>query len=251
LKRLVHPHIISLLMVFVSESDGSLYAVMPLMHGSLFDRLYQQHILNSRSHDTPYVVTAEQLRLQGEHICAPSGSLLLSLTEILVVAEQLADALCFLSSCHVVHRDVTPSNILIASLSSEQHVTCVKLSDFGSAKAMHPIVCDTASRCDDRRVTTLWYRPPECLEGVEQLASAQQHDDGRCERLDKPHHHQQGYGNLFASSSSSNLGILSIELLASSLSFFFLELKMIMNVLMILLCSSSCSRCMVSGLRPC
>jgi cyclin-dependent kinase 4 len=65
---------------------------------------------------------------------------------------QLLDALYFLHSHRVVHRDLKPQNILVAS------EDCIKVADFGLARLYHSVNMELTTR-----VVTLWYRSPEVL----------------------------------------------------------------------------------------
>lgn len=93
--RLAHPHILPL--YDSGETGGVLYYVMPLVKGeSLRDRL-EQH---------------------------PDG---VALDEVMSIARQIAQAIDHAHSLGIIHRDVTPGNILIA----EGHAV---LADFGVAR---------------------------------------------------------------------------------------------------------------------
>ncbi|KAH8052891.1 protein kinase [Aureococcus anophagefferens] len=67
----------------------------------------------------------------------------------------LLDALAFLHSHHVLHRDVKPANLLISAAG------VLKLADFGYAR----YVADPGGRMS-YECCTLWYRPPELLLGA-------------------------------------------------------------------------------------
>jgi len=95
--RLVHPHILAL--HDSGEAAGTLYYVMPLVEGeSLRKRLDRE----------------------------PGG---LPTDEVVSIARQIADALGYAHRLGVVHRDVTPENILLA----DGHAL---LADFGIARLL-------------------------------------------------------------------------------------------------------------------
>lgn len=92
----------------------------------------------------------------------PGGSL--TVPQIKYVILQLLEALKYLHSHSVVHRDIKGSNVLLDRRGG------VKLADFGLAKVFADP--DRASpegkestRMMTNRVITLWYRPPEVLLG--------------------------------------------------------------------------------------
>jgi tRNA A-37 threonylcarbamoyl transferase component Bud32/tetratricopeptide (TPR) repeat protein len=95
--QLTHPHILPLL--DSGEADGTLYYVMPYVEGeSLRDRL-------SREGQLP-------------------------VEEAVRITREVADALAYAHGHGVVHRDIKPDNILLAS----GHAV---VADFGIARAMH------------------------------------------------------------------------------------------------------------------
>jgi len=73
---------------------------------------------------------------------------------------QILQALTYLHQQRIFHRDLKPQNLLIDSSG-----TCIKLADFGLARAFGlPIKTYT------HEVVTLWYRTPEILLGQKQYA---------------------------------------------------------------------------------
>lgn len=69
------------------------------------------------------------------------------------LALQLADALAYVHSQCVVHRDVKPSNLLVDQEGK------LKLADFGLARRVYP----GEERLLTREVVSIWYRSPELL----------------------------------------------------------------------------------------
>ncbi len=78
----------------------------------------------------------------------------LTMTEVRPIINQLATALCYLSSLKLIHADIKPQNVMIRN--PVQQPLKVKLIDFGLA---HPV-----SRVDPSgRVGTRWYMAPEVI----------------------------------------------------------------------------------------
>lgn len=69
--------------------------------------------------------------------------------------EQLIRGIAYINSNNIVHRDLKPANILI----NKKH--CLKIADFGLARVVSSMDASYSSE-----VITLWYRPPELLQGM-------------------------------------------------------------------------------------
>ena len=98
----------------------------------------------------------------------PSGNLF-SMAQVKCIIYQLLQALLYLHSHGVVHRDLKGSNVLLSRTGQ------VKLAAFGLAKIFHhpdlraeEHVC---TRMMTNRVITIWYRPPEILLGSTKYGS--------------------------------------------------------------------------------
>lgn len=84
--------------------------------------------------------------------------------EIKNILKQLFEALFFVHSNGVLHRDIKASNILVNKNGT------VKLADFGLSRSA--VQSDRLKQTFTNRVVTLWYRPPELLLGDRQYGSA-------------------------------------------------------------------------------
>jgi len=115
LKALQHPNIVSLIDVF--ETENEIQLVMEYCPGGeLFDA----------------VLGKKNLALHGcsSNYCGYSEK------DAAKIISSLLRALRYLHFLGIVHRDVKPENILL--MSSEDGETDVKLSDFGTARVLHP-----------------------------------------------------------------------------------------------------------------
>jgi serine/threonine-protein kinase len=131
--RLNHPHILPL--HDSGEADGFLYYVMPYVKGeSLRDRLTRERQL--------------------------------SLDDALHIARNVANALSYAHSHHVVHRDIKPENILLAGDE-------VVVADFGIARAI------TAAEHDQLTATGMAIGTPAYISPEQ--AAGQKAVDGRCD----------------------------------------------------------------------
>ena len=90
----------------------------------------------------------------------------LSTQHIQFILYQILCALKYIHSAGVIHRDLTPKNILISSECK------VKLCDFGLARCLTPATGDSKDRKLTQYVVTRWYRAPEILLGCETYTEA-------------------------------------------------------------------------------
>lgn len=74
------------------------------------------------------------------------------LDEVKSCIEQIFAGMIYIHSRGIVHRDITPANILCSCIRGKW---TFKVADFG--------MISTLKDCDDNRVCTLWYRAPELL----------------------------------------------------------------------------------------
>jgi len=74
------------------------------------------------------------------------------------IMRQVIDAVDYLHTNLILHRDIKPDNILIDPISND-----IKLIDFGLSRRFHPALPD---RQYTNEVVTLWYRCPELLSGA-------------------------------------------------------------------------------------
>lgn len=80
-----------------------------------------------------------------------------SLAEMKKMVQMLLNALYFIHSNKILHRDMKAANVLITKNG------VLKLADFGLARAIH--LNKEQTQRYTNRVVTLWYRPPELLLG--------------------------------------------------------------------------------------
>src|SRR5690242_2956832 len=132
LARLEHPHIVGYVTHGVSE-EGLPYLVMPWLEGLDLQR-----------------------RLE-------SGKL--GVTEALILARRIADALAYLHERGLIHRDLKPSNVFLVNDSFET----VKVLDFGIARATMPTRQMTISGV---LIGTPGYMAPEQARGDRELTPA-------------------------------------------------------------------------------
>lgn len=71
------------------------------------------------------------------------------------LVDQLIYAVAFIHKNNVIHRDLKPANILVSKEGD------IKLADFGLARVVSSVDSNYSSE-----VVTLWYRPPELLQGI-------------------------------------------------------------------------------------
>lgn len=116
LKKLTHPNIVPLLDVFIKS--GEMFISMEYLPYDL-SGLTKSTRLDSRT--------------------------------ILSLSYQLIDAVTYIHSLNLLHRDIKSSNILVNRCGT------LKLADFGLTRNIGPMMTN--------RVCTLWYRPPELLLG--------------------------------------------------------------------------------------
>ena len=89
-------------------------------------------------------------------------------------AFNLSTSLAYLHSCHVIHRDVKPANILLRACSRQADPWEAVVADFGNSAILHHDEVAEGGGCSvarwavtgqalTRRVCTLWYAAPEML----------------------------------------------------------------------------------------
>lgn len=79
------------------------------------------------------------------------------LSEVKCLLHQLLQGLSAMHACHVAHRDLKTSNLLLS------HKGILKVADLGSARTVGALNAQYTSP-----VVTLWYRPPEVLFGTKE-----------------------------------------------------------------------------------
>ncbi|CAF2767699.1 unnamed protein product [Rotaria sp. Silwood2] len=88
-----------------------------------------------------------------------------SLGHIKSIMQQLLNALYFIYTNYIIHRDIKPVNLLITGNG------ILKLANFGLSKMITPPKPDKKKR-HTYRMITMWYRPPELLLGERDYGSA-------------------------------------------------------------------------------
>ena len=74
------------------------------------------------------------------------------------IMRQVINAVDYLHTNLILHRDIKPDNILIDPMSNE-----IKLIDFGISRRFHPAL---RNRQYTNEVVTIWYRSPQLLSGA-------------------------------------------------------------------------------------
>lgn len=122
---LQHAHVVRMI-DYVTDGDGVLYLIMELVPGASVAELFDAPDHERRSYDTVRAIAADTL-----------------------------DALCYLHDHGVLHRDISPGNLLVCPDGS------IKVADFGVAKTL----AENADHSADH-VGKLAYLAPEVCEGA-------------------------------------------------------------------------------------
>lgn len=99
--------------------------------------------------------------LHGETLTASSPRTPFNEQQVIVWASQLLDALSYIHTAGIVHRDVNPKNIMLCSGGT------VKLIDFGTAKKLHHEDKDKASHDPFTQIANRGFDIPELFIGGE------------------------------------------------------------------------------------
>jgi eukaryotic-like serine/threonine-protein kinase len=102
--------------------------------------------------DTPYLVMD---LVEGRSLAAACADGPLPMRQVALVGAGLADALAYVHSHAVVHRDLKPGNVLLGSDG------CVRLADFGIAR----LLGDTGQTATGTLIGTAAYLSPEQVQG--------------------------------------------------------------------------------------
>jgi serine/threonine protein kinase len=156
--------------VYYDEARGTAVKIQPHSdgpeNGLRASALREARILNNLRH--PRILSLREIRLTNDVIFLCTEYLPRTLRQLLseqkpadanvrAMARELFEALEFCHSKGVMHRDVTPDNIMLTTDAR------VKLTDFGLAREVIACVSDETQRAYTLQTVTLWYRPPEVL----------------------------------------------------------------------------------------
>jgi serine/threonine protein kinase len=95
--------------------------------------------------------------LSGETLMASSPRTPFTEQQVIIWACQMLDALSYIHSAGIVHRDINPKNIMLCSDGT------VKLIDFGTAKKMNDVSKDKVNRDPFTQITNKGFDIPELL----------------------------------------------------------------------------------------
>jgi dual specificity protein kinase YAK1 len=155
----------------VSDLTGASYAMKiarqdtRLSQQALHEAGILRHIQNSGDPQTVGVSRLIDSFISRNHVCIVLELLFSDLYAVIErrrnagipigplqdIARQLLETLSLLTRCAVVHGDLKPENIVLV----EEHSNCVKIIDFGSARAPH--------QCIPMYIQSRYYRAPEVV----------------------------------------------------------------------------------------
>ena len=144
-----------------------------LLHDSLGERAAIVRILDWNIEEPPCFIEAEYIAggNLAEWCEARGGIVALARAERIELIARIADALAAAHAVGVLHKDLKPANVLLASERSDDPV--VRLTDFGSGRALEPerlaalgiTRLGMTATYDDSTSGTLFYLAPELISG--------------------------------------------------------------------------------------
>eukprot|EP00485_Elphidium_margaritaceum_P002902 CAMPEP_0202703254 /NCGR_PEP_ID=MMETSP1385-20130828/16120_1 /ASSEMBLY_ACC=CAM_ASM_000861 /TAXON_ID=933848 /ORGANISM="Elphidium margaritaceum" /LENGTH=396 /DNA_ID=CAMNT_0049361075 /DNA_START=25 /DNA_END=1215 /DNA_ORIENTATION=+ len=159
LQTIKHKHIICLLDMWQEPKLSVIYLVFERAHYDLkkfWNKFYHKNALIQHAMD-------QAIHHHEHHGHRSTQAPVINLTLIRNIMRQILDAIAFLHSIKLLHRDIKPQNILLFVSSGNGAAECtytIKIADFGLARSNNQPNLSLTTE-----VVTLWYRPIELLLG--------------------------------------------------------------------------------------
>uniref|UniRef100_A0A4W3H6Z2 Cyclin-dependent kinase 15 n=1 Tax=Callorhinchus milii TaxID=7868 RepID=A0A4W3H6Z2_CALMI len=151
----INGHLVALKVIKIKEEEGVPFTAIreaSLLKGIKHSNIVLLHDIIHTPETLTFVFEYVQTDLAQYMTQHPGG---LHAHNVKLFLYQLLRGLAYIHSCHILHRDLKPQNLLISCVGE------LKLADFGLARAK-----SVPSQTYSTEVVTLWYRPPDVLLGA-------------------------------------------------------------------------------------